>query len=221
MPKGQEKALFEPEVDRWYALLSGATLKTMVSVPGVGPVASCAASHPLPLIYYLNEKRDFQGKIYYWAVGFESGWVTFEELENPEDTRPRLDGSTFAPLNKIYLAALLELGAKSDREREVEVETEILRVNGGHFDSYFRRAAAYRVLRNYQRALSDLTDALRFQPSSIDALLFRAEINARLKRPLLTRADLIHVLRLDPTNREAATGLAVLEIQTFDKNPTP
>ncbi|MGE3820666.1 MAG: hypothetical protein AB7I30_14730 [Isosphaeraceae bacterium] len=208
---------FWPEIDRWYALKPGTTLKTRVAIPGVGPSIQYELMRDLPLIYYLNEMTQVDGKTYFWAVGFSSGWVTPDQVENPELTAPRLAGLQDSSLKKLYLAALLELGSRHDAERVIEVESRDLNRVGPNFDSLFRRAAAYRKLRDYQRVLGDLTEALRFQPDSVDALLFRAEVNARLKRPVQTRADLIDALRLDPQNPEAATGIEVLSIQTFGR----
>jgi len=209
---------FEPEVDRWYALRSSVALRRNDLPPSAAARASQIA-RDLPLIYYINNKIDFQGETYYWAVGINSGWVKFAEIERPSDTASRLRSPGVGGLEPVYLAALMETGGRWDREREVATFTASLRRFGPNFNDYYHRAAAYRALRNYTRALGDLTDALRFHPESIDALLFRAEVNARLKRPLQTRADLVEVLRIDPKNEKARVGLAVLEIQTFDKNP--
>lgn len=73
----------------------------------------------------------------------------------------------------------------------------------GRNASFMERGVAYRSLKEYEKALADLTEALREKPDNVRARLLRAYVHEENGESQLAYADYQKVLQLDPNSGPA------------------
>ncbi len=127
-------------------------------------------------------------------------WALIERLESLREAEPLNTGDE-------ELVGLLRAGDRLlDAERydaAIDAFSAIIRRWPDSAQAYTRRGAArFAADRDLDKAIADLTTALRLQPGHFDVLRRRALVHARLGDWAATRADCSAALQMQPSNAE-------------------